>query len=162
LRELESLGAPPNLPDDLARRLEVCKDHIRRRRRKIRELKRLREQVRGEIEKLEVNERWLRQGPQLAALAEQADWAAAEAKRVGDLRRRVQLDQRIAHMEHTLGEQDQGQGREKGQDQENDLPSSEPLLSVGSMVGLGALFVLGGPLIFAWAVLSGPLSWFLG
>jgi uncharacterized protein YhaN len=257
LRELEALGPAPELPDDLARRLEVCKDHIRRRRRKIRELKQQRENVRAEIEKLEVNERWLRQAPQLAALAEQADWAAAETKRIADLqrqvdalraqvtagapdeprrpsveeaepallrrhisprdikqlksldaalraaaqadrqtqadaarleqaaaaaaerletalktrsqrdlhaalekagqrvhelRRRVQLDQRIGHMEATLV--DTGQ--------EDFTPLEEPLLSVGSLVGLGAFFVMGMPLIFAWAVLSGPLSWLLG
>ncbi len=256
LRELEALGEAPNLPDDLARRLEVCKDHIRARRRKIRELKQRREQLRTEIDKLEVNERWLRQAPQLTAVAEQADWAAAEAKRVSEiqrevdalrvqvetqtatetrtqgataepvalrrhisprdvkqlkpldrallavaderqqaeavaaeleqsaaaaneqiqaalaergqedlqaaldaatervrhLRQRVQLDQRIGHMENSLAELDH----------DPLTPVDEPLLSVGSLVGLGALFVLGMPLIFAWAVMTGPLSWFLG
>jgi uncharacterized protein YhaN len=254
LRELESLGEAPDLPDDLARRLEVCKDHIRARRRKIRELKQRREQLRTDLEKIEVNERWLRQAPHVAAAAEQAEWAAAEAKRAGELQRevdalraqletqsggetrkptaerpalrrhvspgdlkelkeleealaaaaaereqaesvaaeleqaaaaaneqieealaargeqdlqaaldaateqvrllrqRVQLDQRIAQLEGNLAELEEAPP----------APAEGPLLSVRSLVGLGALFVLGMPLIFAWAVMTGPLSWFLG
>lgn len=254
LRELESLGKAPDLPDDLARRLEVCKDHIRARRRKIRELKQRREQLRADIEKIEVNERWLRQAPHVASAGEQAEWAADAAKRAGELQRevdalraqlephaateprrpaaerptlrrhvspsdlkrlgaldealrsatdereqaesaatdleqtaaaaneqiaealaaqgeedlqtaldaatqrvgllrqRVQFDQRIVRLEDSLAELEA----------EPLAPAEGPLLSVRSLVGLGALFVLGMPLIFAWAVMSGPLSWFLG
>jgi uncharacterized protein YhaN len=101
---LAELGDPAAISEEMVRRLELCKDRIRRHRAKIRTLRQRRAKLRPVLAKLNVNEAWMRHAPSLVALADQREWIGAVEKRAADLQDEVTaLRRQIAAEEKRLG-----------------------------------------------------------